>query len=66
MAKQTTLAFKLAGVRTVEQDVRACRKRVVARLKALPPGPAIPAVAAGRELILRGCRTCGGCWMGRL
>lgn len=66
MTKRLTLAYRVLGLQSEAERIRECRRGVKQRLKALPPGPTIPAVIAGRELILRRCRTCQECWLGRL
>lgn len=69
MGKRGLFVLEALGVREVRPPAdatKACRKSVRQRIVALPPGKAIPAVVAARELIIRRCRSCGGCWMAGL
>ena len=43
--------------------VRICRSGVKQRLLALPFKEAPGAAIQARELLLRRCRSCGGCWL---
>lgn len=69
MSKDLAYAYRVLGFERAtasSEERRNCRRGVKRRLKALPADSDIPAVAAGRELIRRGCRLCGGCWLSAL